>query len=53
MLNAKTLGAVTHTHTHTQVVLNNMFLKINSRNKDLFSGLRLLYLRPEDGSFGV
>ena len=44
MLNAKTIGAV---HTHTQVVLNNIFSKIINRmkNKDPCYGLRLLYLR--------
>ena len=31
--------------THTQVVLNNIFLEINYRNKDPCYGLRLLYLR--------
>lgn len=40
MLNAKTTGTV-----HTQAFLNNIFLKINRKNKDPSCGLRVLYLR--------
>ena len=32
-------------HTHTQAFLNNIFFKINKKNKDPCCGLRLLYLR--------
>ena len=47
MLKAVTVGAVhTHTYTHTQVILDNIFLRIfKKRNKDPCYGLRLLYLR--------
>ena len=38
-------GFVQQPDTHTQVVLNNIFLIINSRNKDPCCGLRLMYLR--------
>ena len=39
------LRTVTVDAVHTQVVLNNIFLKINLRNKDPCCGLRLLCLR--------
>lgn len=45
MLKAVTVGAV-HTRAHTQVILDNIFLRIfKKRNKDPYYGLRLLYLR--------
>ena len=40
MLEAVIVGAV-----YIQVILNNIFLKINLRNKDPCYGLRLLCLR--------
>ena len=48
MLKAVPLDTVhthTHTHTHTQAFLNNIFFKINKKNKDPCCGLRLLRLR--------
>ena len=45
MLEAVIVGAV-YTHTHTQVILDNIFFRIfKKRNKDPCYGLRLLYLR--------
>ena len=44
MLKAVTPDTV-HTHTHTQAFLNNIFFKINKKNKDPCCGLRLLRLR--------
>lgn len=40
------LKAVTTGDVHTQVILDNIFLRIfKKRNKDPYYGLRLLYLR--------
>ena len=46
MLNAKTLERVyIYIYIYISIILNNIFFKINKRNKDPCYGLRLLYLR--------